>query len=309
MSIPFDICDFNNIYNSHYEYSLPKDILQTYLFGKAFDYKEFYTPEERQSLIEDTNQLWQQTLSSNPSKEKVAIITAGAPGSGKTTLVRQVLEKSALDGKPVAYACPDDTCIKNLKIYKDVMASTGDGIQAYTKARAGSNFAVHIEIANFIREGSAFAFGTTSSSPQTGKFFEFVKKNAYPIRLLHVSAPDDVRWESIKERDKTFIQTTEEDVRKKGVDVPQRINDTYFKYADQIEFYYRAGVKEDAKLAATWHRGETAPLKIVDSDLFEKIKTVHNKAIEHLNRPDLTWEATVEKTAQITTPVAVEQKD
>lgn len=50
-----------------------------------------------------------------PVKEKVAIITAGAPGSGKTTKLKQDLEARALQGKRYAYICPDDVCLRNQK--------------------------------------------------------------------------------------------------------------------------------------------------------------------------------------------------
>jgi hypothetical protein len=54
--------------------------------------------------------------------------------------------------------------------------------------------------------------------------------------LIHVSAPDDVRWGSIQERDKTFVQTTEQDIKEKWLLLPQRINDTFLKYADRLSF-------------------------------------------------------------------------
>lgn len=46
------------------------------------------------------------------------------------------------------------------------------------------------------------------------------------------------------------VQTTEQDVREKGLLLSQRINDTFLKYVDEIKFYYRDGVKQDAVLAA-----------------------------------------------------------
>ena len=68
----------------------------------------------------------------------------------------------------------------------------------------------------------------------TYKFFEFLKEQGYRIRIIHVSASDDVRWGSIQERDQSFVQTTEEDVRMKGLMVPQRITDTFLTHADEI---------------------------------------------------------------------------
>ncbi len=126
-----------------------------------------------------------------------------------------------------------------------------------------------------------------------------MKKHDYEIRLIHVTASDDVRWASIQERDKKFIQTTEKDVREKGDLLPQRINDTYLAYADSIEFYYRDGVNEQANLAATWTRrskeqNASGTLTITDEASYRKIKNIHNAACAKLKKPELNWENTVE---------------
>ena len=117
--------------------------------------------------------------------------------------------------------------------------------------------------------------------------------------MIHVTAPDDVRWDSIKERDKTFIQTTEQDVKEKGLLLPQRINDTFLGFADVIEFYYRDAVQQDAQLAATWTRNQdnTGPLGLLQITIpsqYEKIKAIHNAAVTTLKKPELLWESTVE---------------
>src|SRR5205085_8823258 len=88
--------------------------------------------------------------------------------------------------------------------------------ELYNKWRPGSNAATHLILAHLIRQQYAFYFGTTASSPSTGKFLEFLKSKGYTIKLLHLTAPDDVRWASVQERDKIFVQTTEEDIRDKG---------------------------------------------------------------------------------------------
>jgi len=175
---------------------------------------------------------------------------------------------------------------------------------AYNKWRPGSNAATHLILGNLIREKCAFYFGSTSSGPATGKFFEFLKTQGYTIMVIHVSAPDDVRWGSIQERDKTFVQTTEQDVKEKGLLLPQRINDTFLKYADEIEFYYRGDVKQDAVLAARWLKNEdvsefAGTLQILEPKQYEQIKSVHNAAVDILKKPELLWEEAVESKAKI----------
>jgi hypothetical protein len=307
----YDVCDTSRIYDktSGFEYSLPKAVLESFLSGKAFDHPETYTEEESARLQEDIYEIFQRILSANPIKENVAVMTAGAPGAGKTMKMRQDLNEKASSGRNFAYICPDDVCLRSqTRTYKaDIESGSGtkeERLAAYNKWRPGSNAATHLILANLIREKYAFYFGTTSSSPATGKAFEFLKKQGYRIRLIHVTAPDDVRWGSIQERDKTFIQTTEQDVREKGLLLPQRIADTFLAYADEIEFYYRDGVKKDAQLAATWIRSESSSetlgtLQVVSIPQYEQIKTIHNEATEVLKRPDLRWESTVEKRSRI----------
>lgn len=309
MSFDFNVCNLNLIYNSDFEYSLPQRMLGSFLSGKAFDNKENYTEEESENLIKDINELYQQIISAKPVKDNIAIITAGAPGVGKTVKARQELEANALQGKHYAYICPDDVCLpKQTRTYKADLEKSDNSpeerLNIYNKWRPASNAATHLILGNLIREKYAFYFGSTSSSPNTGIFFEFLKTQGYRIKLIHVSSPDHVRWASIQERDKTFVQTTEHDVREKGKLLPQRINDTFLKYADEIEFHYRDEVTQDAKLAAKWLRNEISQeclgvLQIIDQESYEKIKTIHNEAAKALSRPDLYWEHTVENASQI----------
>ncbi|MES2199788.1 MAG: zeta toxin family protein [Chlamydiota bacterium] len=298
------ICNLDRIYNVDFTYSLPRPGLASFLSGKAFDNKEEYSAEELARLHEDIAQIYQSVMTSDVSKELIAAMTAGAPGAGKTTLMEQDLAKNLLEGKKYGYIDPDAVCLKNqtrtYKVDVENNPSIGGRLAAYNKWRPASNAANHIILANLIREKCGFYYGMTSTSPFTGKFFEFLKMQGYRIRLMHVSASDEVRFESIQERDKTFLQATKEDVREKGLLLPQRINDTFIKYADTIEFYWRDGVKEEAKLAATWIRNvdqseKLGTLKVMDENLYEKIKATHAKAVEVLQRQsDLDWKRSVE---------------
>jgi hypothetical protein len=227
--------------------------------------------------------------------------------------MRQDLEEKRSVGKNFAYIDPDDVCLKTQKrtYLADIAKSDGSKEQwqaSYNKWRPGSNAATHLILGTLIREKQAFYFGTTSSGPATNKFFEFLKKQGYQIRVLHITAPDDVRWESVKERDKTFVQTTEQDIKDKGLLITQRINDTFLAFADRIEFYYRGAVKEDAVLAATWERnsdpqGAPGTLKIISPAHYQQIKTIHNTTAEVLKRPDLSWEVSVEKSSNVAPPI------
>jgi predicted ABC-type ATPase len=315
-SLLSDLFNLSNIYSSNpqkFSYSLPRSILESFLSGKAFDHKKEYTSEELELLKKDIIAIYQAMLNENPIKQPLAIMTAGAPGSGKTTLLKQNRQTQLKKGKAIAYICPDDICLQQMaKTYqqeiKEKMASpslTEDEqkelrLECYNKWRPGSNAGTHLILANLIRHQYAFYFGTTSTGPATGKFLEFLKAKGYTIKLLHITAPDDVRWASIQERDKTFVQTTEQDIRDKGDLLPQRIMDAFLQFADEIEFFYRDALKEDAVLAARWQLNEPpaytlGTLQVIDTECYEQIKKVHNAVCDKLKKPDLVWEETVEK--------------
>ncbi|MDF2578142.1 MAG: hypothetical protein K0S74_1626 [Chlamydiales bacterium] len=225
-------------------------------------------------------------------------------------LIRQLWDSSKF-----AYICPDDICLKQMeRTYKVFLkhkesilgenptleAKIGARKEAYDYWRPGSNAAHHFATANLIKENYDFYFGSTATAPQTAFFFKFLKDRGYSIRLLHVSAPDDIRWGSIKERDKEFVQTTEADIRDKAKMFPERIQDTYLKFADQIDFYYRNEVKGNAIHSAIWIRDPESTdtnkgkLEILESSSYEKIKELHNSLCKDSNREDILWEKTVE---------------
>lgn len=307
---PYDVCDMSLIYQEEgFQYSLPRKVMEGFLSGKAFDHLVEYTEEESLRVCEDIRQIFETILSLDPDRDLVAIMTAGGPGAGKTIKMRQHLEEKKRSGKIYAYICPDDVCLKSqTRTYlKDIESSDYSKearLGAYNKWRPASNAATHLILANLIRERYGFYFGTTSTGEATPKFFEFLKRHGYRIELIHVSATNAVRFGSIQERDKSFIQTTEKDVVEKGLLLPQRIMDTYLKYADRIEFYYRGSMREDAELGALWTRnmgdeGKLGTLDILSPFAYGQIKDIHNAAVASLGMLELSWEATVEANSEI----------
>lgn len=295
-----DPTDLRLIYNDQFKYCVPESFVQKCLDGNEFGRKELYPEETKENLKTDIRRIHSSIIEKNPIKEKLAVFTAGGPGVGKTTLMRRYLSEAAAEGKIFAYVDPDDVCLRNMnetwgKKPKDTFLEKK---AAYDEMRPGSNGAAHVILANLIREQYAFYFGMTASSPMTANTFKWLKEQGYRIHLIHVTAPGSVCWQSIQERDKTFVQTTEEDTIQKGKLVPQRIHDTYLKYADQIDFYYRDAFSEEARLAAKWIRtdGEQAKgvLTVTDQTAYESLKKTHNEVCKELGREDILWERSVE---------------
>lgn len=298
----YDVCNMDRLYDKEakFEYSLPRDVLESYLSGDSFDYKKKYTKEELERVKADIRQIYQAIVSKHPIKEPVAILTCGGPGSGKTTLLKQQLEKLFAVGIRYAYVCPDDVCLKQqTQTYQQDLKTLG--LEAsYTKWRPASNAATHLILGNLIRERYAFSFGTTTTHPQSGRFLAFLKSRGYKIHLLHVSAADDVKYKSIALRDKEFIQTTAEDVKAKGKMLQERILDTYLHFADKISFYYRPKEDGDAVLAATWERcseKDQPPLGslcIKNDAAYKETVTLHDTACKEMGKEALFWERTVQ---------------
>jgi hypothetical protein len=284
-----NICDLSRIYNSEYQYSLPRDVLESFLTGKAFDNKKIYAPEEFQALCENINRLFANIMASNPVRKCEAVITAGAPGAGKTTLLEQLLQKKAEEGEIYSYVCPDATCLVNLDLYNADIARGIDPLTAYNKWRPASNAAAHLIVANLVLEKYALYFGSTSTSPMTGKFFSFLQKQGYSVHLVHLSASDEVRFTSIRGR--SLVQTTLEEVKSKGESFPERLADTYWHHANKIDFYYRQEAGEDAVLAASLVKGES--VGVINLQAYEAIGSIHNESVLRRGMPHLLWETVI----------------
>jgi hypothetical protein len=321
MGASINVCDLGRIYSQDYKYSLPEGVLISFLSGNSFDWKKDYTEDEAKRIQEDIQAIWERAVEgakmySQGDQKLVATISAGAPGAGKTVVMNQLRKKEESSGK-VPYICPDDVCLKQqANTYNADIKAGMDKSDAYTKWRPASNAANHIVLGNLIRgdgKGKRYPlfFGTTSQSHLTHLFYTHLKEHGYKIRVIHVSAPDTVRKESIKIRDKTFVQTTDEDIRDKGLEVTKRVQDTFLKLADTIEFYYRSEATKDATLAATWTRDEaSSPLQgkvaILNKEAYEGIKATHNIATQVLKdkgEEAMTWEEAFEST--LTNPEAL----
>ena len=103
-----DLCNLDDFYANGFSYPVKREIMESYFDGKAFDNPVSYTGEERAALIQDIYMIHEQVSFVARSKEKpVAVISAGAPGAGKTLLMRAMLQGQESQD---AYIDPDDVC-------------------------------------------------------------------------------------------------------------------------------------------------------------------------------------------------------
>ncbi len=292
------------------DYFVPPKIMEEYCSGTAFGNSPPYSTEEISNLWLDSRDIINEIHAQAPTKRKWAVLTAGAPGAGKTILLKQFLEAQRELGYVYAYICPDDVCLKGQKRTYAVDAES-DPIAAYKKWRSASNAITHFALDEIMLSGYDLAFGTTSTGAASPKLYDYLKAYGYRILVLHVSAPDEVRVESIRQRDQTFVQTDAADITEKGKLLPQRINDTYLAYAHEIKFHYRDRVGGDAKLAAVWLRetkdsNSMGRLEIVSASHYENIKVLHDAVVDLLPKKpeELHWSASVEQRSMISTELS-----
>ncbi len=307
-------------------YPFPQKTYETFFDEKIPEDHSDYTLLERYKVEGDMNRLYNRIIKDAKKSEPPQItVSAGAPGAGKTMLMRRTLESEC---PRVAYIDADDVCLREGmpstyradlvagldRLVNTCFSTTKEKLVAekkfmrelYTKWSPVSHAATHTILNRLINDRYDIFFGTTASSLDTAKLFKVLKNHGYKIRVLHVTAQDDVRWESIQQRDKTFVQMTRQDIIEKGNLALQRIQDTYLKFSDEVQFFYRSGAQERATLAATWTRGDQKrPVLTVEHDrYYDEIKRIYDEVVcKKLKCPEQRlWEMVVEEPSSRCTP-------
>ncbi|MCH9612888.1 MAG: hypothetical protein S4CHLAM102_13880 [Chlamydiia bacterium] len=71
-----------------------------------------YTEEEQARIAADINELFWKFFDEANAGGKRAVMTAGAPGAGKTTVMEQELKRERENGRVYAYVAYDQVCLK-----------------------------------------------------------------------------------------------------------------------------------------------------------------------------------------------------
>jgi len=219
-----------------------------------------------------------------PTKNKIYLATAGAPCAGKSTVLEQMIHfdnryKNLVKVDPDRWAMlfmlhtyanymMSPRMVANAKSYQEAQ------VKAYDICRPASNI-ISLEIMNdAVENGLSVAHGTTLTSPHVAGLLKNLKEKGYQIHLLICMASDETRSSAANHRctAQGYYQSTPEDVREKGILLPQRMQ-TYFEYADELAFFWRKGANENAILAAQIKEQKFA---IIDQEAYQAIVNHHD---------------------------------
>lgn len=220
--------------------------------------------------------------------KKRFILTAGGPGSGKTSMIRQ-LQK--IDGdclKPV-HVDPDEI-LKEMRPYQKLIKNLGGsdlGITAaYTYWRWASIYLANSIINKLSEDGYDILFGTTGTSPAVAKLYDSAHQAGYETSVLICHAPESVRLASAEARFKNERRfTPEADLKNKGNKMFPDALMIHFLKAAEIKVYWRATFNSDPILAL-----ETKNGKVITRN--EKAKTAFIEEIQKY-RPELDWNSII----------------
>lgn len=206
----------------------------------------------------------------------VYIATAGGPGASKSTILEKFISRES----NFVYLDPDQrslkfmintylqdlTCLKisKLKSYSDLL------FNAYNKWRSASNY-ISNSILNLAFEGGYnIAHGTTSTSSQVWRLYEGLKNKGYKIKLLLCGSTYENCVNATNNRSKSqgFCQNSDTDTVEKGKMFFENFP-IYFKYADEIHFFWTDNFSEGSKKIGLYNWKED--LKVFDQEGMNKL--------------------------------------
>jgi hypothetical protein len=223
-------------------------------------------PTQMQSIASDQAQIYQQAFFGKiPSTtEKIYIATAGAPASGKST----ILEQELASGQDPRYAQtvkidPDEYTIPNMdntRALLTLLQPSATKEDAYHFLRAGSNIIANNVLNSAVGHNYHIAHGSTLSSPQSENLLANIGNAGYTRRLLLCDAPDATRadLEANRQQQGDF-HVTAEDFKSKSYGFCKNMS-MYFKQGDELKIYWTPNKQTGAILAATYEKGQRTVL-------------------------------------------------
>ncbi len=239
---------------------------------------EEYTADELNRLYVDLQAVADRVFK-NPLQKRIYITTAGAPGSGKTSLIESYLSndsKSAISS--YVYINMKKYLAWMEKTYQqDIQQSPHptDHQEIYNYWKNASYFLSIVFLITSLKCGYAIVQNSTSCTNSTE---EFLKKIHfvfhYRITILHITCEDEIRKLSLQNTQiKTQVSAwNEENFTTLGKQFFYNLP-IYLKNSDLVLFFHRK-TEDQIVLAAKKHRNFRC---IVHNDSsYQKIQTLHS---------------------------------
>ena len=273
-------------------------------------FKELASLDERKSSQELIKIVCQKFFALPALQSSQAVLTAGAIGSGKSYLVRSILEQEACLGKNYIYICPDEIFAEQMRgLYP---SEQKDEKPIQKKWLPLAHFISRVLVRLAVENRKSLFYQTTSLEKESEDLTQFIKRKAYQMKLIHLTTPDHIRWQSVKNRVFSF-NPDEREVHETGKIMPTRLP-LFMKEFDVIDFYFREDLETRAQLAAIWYQEEglqvtEAKYLITDFNSYLGIKKNHDEAVDDLMKQDplakrLKWEALFEKSSKLLNEVS-----
>lgn len=259
--------------------------LDGYLTGAVYS-KTPYTEDQQVIIKKELEAAFARAFAGKvPSKKQTYTSTAGAPGTGKSIFLEQLIDNNPeLQG--AVYVDPDRQALRFMDSYKQ-MSKEQSGEIAYETYRDASNYICNFSMAWAIYKGYDIVHGTTSTNDRVAKsILPGLKENGYNVNVHVLFADAESRTASLEHRIKVqdFYQVTQLDAKGKVAPVYDRITDAYLKYADTVTMYYNtskfwlcenvAQSQECLKQFATFDRAKNSDMVVKASnseDILDKI--------------------------------------
>lgn len=221
----------------------------------------------------------------SPGEDQIFVYTTGGPGSGKNYYLETKTEAAWADR---CYTDPDETVMKRLKPYLDIIEAEGDTeatrVKAYTFNRWASQYINNSMLNHAAREGWNIVFGTTGTGPAMKHMLGNARNSGLVSEVHMLHAPEQVRLDSVQKRfEETRRFTPEDHVKDKGnVLFPERLP-VHFEHADQFDLLWRPDMTTTV-LAAKGHKD--GQIEILDPSAVKEFFNEVGRA-----KPEISWKA------------------
>ena len=239
-----------------------------------------YNEAELALIYQDFCELKEETFR-DVSKALDYVVTAGGPGSGKSTVLETLIQNGecpdATYDKTLkrAYIDTDRSCLLRMNhTYRaDLESGTRTPQEAYEQWQKASQFLANVYLAIALKEGCAIAHGSTMAIPPAMNALSAMKNHyGYHTTLLHISCDEEVRKQSeVNRRAGGVVQCSDEDFVKKN-DMFYTMLELYLTVPDKVVFSYR-----DKLYHSEWAaKAEKGCLEIYDAKAFDAICQAHD---------------------------------